>query len=217
MYGNFISLIKETSPTRLPFSCRFLLLLLPVLALFVVDGKSLFAATWQADFTIRVSSPRTQTIFFSGKFYQSGAKVRIEPKNSDEIDLFDFEAKIGFRIFPKDRIYFTSPLSAIKIIKAIKEGWITAPLPYLESKVLLWTGDIKGKAGRLYFVILSLNNQKSYVLRWLTDDADELPLRIIYPGPANETIIVDYEPLLSEHFSDNHFTPPTDYLSLNPF
>jgi len=191
--------------------------LLLIFALFALESKSLSAATWQADFTIRVSSPRTQTIFFKGRFYQSGTKVRIEPKDSDEIDLFDFDAKIGIRIFPKDRIYFTSPLSAIKMIKAIKEAWITAPLPYLESKILLWTGDIRGKAGRLYFVTLSRNNQKLYVLRWLTDDAHELPLRIIYPGPANETIIVDYEPVISEVFSEDYFNPPADYLSLNPF
>ncbi len=211
-------LLKSASPPR-PFSfCHFFILNIFILALFIIpSAQSSFAATWQADFTIRVSSPRTQTILFSGTFYQEGLKVRIEAAGSEEVNLFDFKSGIRIRVFPKDRIYFTNPLSAAKIIKAAKEAWITAPLPYLESKILLWTGEIKGKAARLYLMTLTQSSLKSHALRWVTDDLHETPLRIIYSGPANETVIVDYEPISGKKFSADYFEPPTNYLSLNPF
>lgn len=205
-------LLRQAFPTRL-----FFFLSLMICALPTPGTPSGFAATWQADFTIRVSSSRTQTIFFKGRLYQEGTTVRIEPEDSDEVNLFNFESGIGIRIFPKDRIYFTKPLSSAKIIKAAKEAWITPPPPYRELKTLLWTGEVKGKAARLYLMTLELKNLKSYALRWVSDDSHERPLRIIYPGPANETVIVDYEPLSKKPFSADYFEPPADYLSLNPF
>ena len=210
-------LLKRLSPTRPLPLCRFFFLHFLISALFILGARSTFAATWQADFTIRVFSPRTQPVFFSGTFYQKDAKVRIEPEGSDEVNLFDFEARLGIRVFPKDRIYFTTFLSTAKIIKAAKEAWITAPLPYRESRTLLWRGKLKGKLARLYLMTLALGNKTTHQLRWVTDDLYETPLRIIYPGPANETVIVDYEPTAGETFSADHFEPPADYLSLNPF
>jgi len=209
-------LFNRASPTRPLFPRHFFLKLL-ILALIILGAQSAPAATWQADFTIRVSSSRTQTIFFKGRLFQKDLKVRIEPADSEEVNLFDFKAGIGIRIFPKDRIYFTKPISRAKMLKAAKEAWISAPLPYQEKRTLLWTGSIKGKAARLYLITLALNNHKSHQLRWVSDDQHEAPLRIIYPGPANETVIIDYEPILTEEFPINHFEPPANYLSLNPF
>jgi hypothetical protein len=209
--------LKQSSYLRQTPLFRFFCLSLTLVALFVFEENSVSAANWQADFTIRVSSPRTQPILFNGIIYQEGTKVRIEAKGSEEIDLFDFEARVGIRIFPEDRIYFTSILSEAKVVKAIKEAWIPAPKPYQESLILLWKGDIRGKAARLYFVTLELKGRKAYQLRWVTDDLNETPLRIIYPGPANETVIVDYDARTEETLPNNHFEPPQDYLSLNPF
>ncbi|MFQ5597456.1 MAG: hypothetical protein ACE5GK_05335 [Nitrospiria bacterium] len=152
-----------------------------------------------------------------GKIYQAGLRVRIEPNDSKEVDLYDFEARTHMRVFPADRIYFTSALSDAKIIKASLEGWIPPPARFRVSKTFLREGQFKDGAGRLYFYQYKKKGGNLYALRWVTADREERLLRIIYPGSANETIIVDYDRIKTTKLSSDYFRPPADFLSLNPF
>lgn len=188
-----------------------------LLSLLVAWNTTAQAIDWQATFEIRVFSPRTPLIAAQGKFYLSGSKVRIEPAGSDEINLFDFEHLVGIRIFPADRIYFETPLSLAKIIKALKEGWILPSEPFRQEKILLRKGLFNKRKGRLYLIILESRGQRAYSLRWVTDDETEIPLRVIYPAPANETVIVDYHQIKRNIRPPEYFNPPPTYLSLNPF
>lgn len=187
------------------------------MAILFCAPKSLEAASWQGEFTIRVLSPRTETIISKGNIFQEGLKVRIEPSGSKEIDLYDFERSLKFRIFPEDKIYFRTALSIAESLKAAKEGWSAPPEPYTISKRLLWRGPLGEKPARLYLVTLARDGRQAYSLRWVSDDLKERLFRIIYAGPADETVIVDYDPRAGGLMPPDFFSPPTDYLSLNPF
>lgn len=175
------------------------------------------AKAWQADFHIRVYSPKVKTIVYEGKLYLKGLKARIEPRGSKEINLYDFEEKTEIRIFPEDEIYFRKSLSLAKRVKAAKEGWGPMPETFREKKILLRKGLFKGQAARLYFVTIERKTQIAYMMRWMTDTPTPLPLRAIYSGSGRETIIVDFEPMQDLTLSDETFNPPTSYLSLSPF
>ncbi len=188
-----------------------------VLILLVCVPEAVRAEAWQGRFSIRVLSPRTAPILFSGKIFQSGSRVRIEPDGSKEIALYDFERTLKFRIFPEDQIYFKTVLSIADGIKAAKEGWSGPPALYISEKILLRRGRFEEKAARLYLVILQREGKQAYSLRWVSDDAREGVLRVVYPGPADETVIVDYDHASGEIPPEDFFDPPADYLGLNPF
>ncbi|VAX26617.1 hypothetical protein MNBD_NITROSPIRAE01-944 [hydrothermal vent metagenome] len=187
-----------------------------VLLLFSADLHAQMPA-WQTNFRLQVFSPKVKTIVYEGKLFLKGLKARIEPSDAEEIDLYDFETQMEIRIFPKDGIYFRKSLSLAKQIKAAKEGWGPMPESFHEKKVLLRKGNFKGQAARLYFITIERQTQTAYMMRWVTDEAMPLPLRAIYSGSGRETIIVDFEPKKDANLRDEMFTPPSDYLSLNPF
>jgi len=212
----FLSIFQKTGNQALFYRSPLLYSKIAFLTILLLDSAAL-AGDWQADMSIRILSPRTQEGSFHGKFYQSGLKVRIEPRGSKEVNLYDFEHRLLIRIFPEDKIYFKSPLSLAKIIKASKEGWISPPAPYEESKILLRKGIFKEIEGRLYLMVLESEGKRAYSLRWVTDDQAEHPLRVIYPAPADQTVIVDYAPITETKIAPDFFEPPADFLSLNPF
>lgn len=181
------------------------------------DSNAKEAKAWQANFQIRVYSPKVKTIVYEGKLYLKGLKARIEPTGSKEITLYDFEGKTEIRIFPEDGIYFRKSLSLAKQVKAAKEGWGPMPETFHEKKILLRKGSFKGQAARLYFVMIERKTQTAYMMRWMTDTPTPLPLRAIYSGSGRETIIVDFEPMQDPTLSDEIFNPPVSYLSLSPF
>ncbi|MDC4225624.1 MAG: hypothetical protein MPW15_15610 [Candidatus Manganitrophus sp.] len=79
-------------------------------------------------------------------------------------------------------------------------------------------GDDQGeREARLYFIILEEKGKKWYSLRWATADPPEFPLRTIYPASDYETVIADYDSLRTEPSDPARFTPPPDFLSVNPF
>jgi len=199
------------------FVIGFSLLCTPALAISDNGLTTPQSSSWQGNFSVRVISPRTETIIFSGKIYQKGLRVRIEPVGAKEIDLYDFEQAVKLRIFPDDKIYFKTVLSIAERMKAAKEGWTTPPKPYTASMLLLRSGQLEEKKVKLYFVTLEREGRKSYSLRWVSDDPLERVLRVVYPGPADETVIVDYAPQEGEALPPEFFIPPPDYLSLNPF
>jgi hypothetical protein len=173
--------------------------------------------SWTADFKTTVHSPNGRKILFTGKFYQSGSKVRFEPDGSAEIDLFDFERAIGIRLFQEDRIYFQNRLTSARLVKAAKEGWIAPPPAFPEKRILLREGTIKEREAQLYLVILGEKDRKSYSLLWTTADEAALPLQAIYPASGYETVIVEYDQLRVEPVGPEHFEPPADFLNLNPY
>jgi len=178
------------------------------------SGRS---AEWQAELATRVYSPKIPLIQSKARFYQKGAKIRIEPSDSEEYKLYDFEQGLVVRVFPRDQIYFEKPLSIASTIKAMKEAWIPAPPPFEERRILLRKGIFKGQKAALYFMIFTNRNERAYALRWLSDNEAESPLRIIYPGSARETIILDYRPVGGKKMPPGFLDPPAEYLSLNPF
>lgn len=196
---------------------KYLLLKLFLAVLVLSTQSHAQARSWQTDFRIQVFSPKVKTILYEGKLYLNGLKARIEPAGAKEIDLYDFEAVTEVRIFPEDGIYFRKPLSLAKQVKAAKEGWGPMPPTFHEKKILLRKDRFKGRAARLYFVMIQRKMQTAYMLRWMTDDPQPLPLRAIYSGSGRETIIVDFDPRQDKPLPDNIFAPPADYLSLNPF
>jgi len=176
-----------------------------------------YAETWQADFKIRVLSPKVKPIFYAGKLAVHHLKARIETGESKEINLYNFETLSEVRIFPEDQIYFKKPLSLAKQVKAAKQGWGPMPASFHEKSVLLRKGQFKGRAARLYFVTIHRGNQTAYLMRWMSDEAAPLPLRAIYTSSGRETIIVDFDPSREAPPAPDAFDPPKDYLSLNPF
>jgi len=178
---------------------------------------SAFSERWQANFSIRVFSPRVKTIFFKGKIYINKLNVRVEQEGSDEVNLYDFGQAVSIRIFPVDRVYFENPISHAKIIKAIKEGWVSPTKQFRTTKILLRRGMFNNQKARLMLITLKNKQQKAYLLRWETDNVGARPLRVIYPGSADETIIVDYHLLSEKPLPQESFYPPIEYLSLNPF
>ncbi|MFQ5950386.1 MAG: hypothetical protein ACE5J1_06850 [Nitrospiria bacterium] len=190
---------------------------LSIFFLILIDTASPPAIMWTADLQITVHSPKVPKISFSGKFYQSGLHVRFEPSGSEEINLFDFERSVGFRIFPSDRIYFEKPLTRTRILKAVKEGWIPPAPPHLEKRVFLRKETIKEMKARLYLIIIETKGKKTYSLRWETADEAAIPLKVIYPGTGYETIIIDYNHIEVKAIDPDTFQPPADYLNLNPF
>ncbi len=175
------------------------------------------AATWQADFSIRVLSPKVKEISTRGAIYRKDFKIRIEPSGSTEVDLYDFEQSLEMRIFPADQIYFVSPLPLSKRIKGMKEAWVPPLPPFKETRILFKEDLFQGKTAKLYFVILERSGQKAYLFRWIGADPEAPPLRVIYSGTARETIIVDFTPRPGTLPSADYFNPPSNYLSLNPF
>lgn len=173
--------------------------------------------SWTADFKTTVLSSNGRKIVFTGKFYQNGLKVRFEPAGAGEIDLYDFERAAGIRIFQEDRIYFESRLTAARLLKAAREGWVPAPPAYPEERILLRKGTIKERGARLYLIIMGEKERKSYSLRWTTDDEPALPLQVIYPASGYETVIVEYDGLRVEPVGPEHFEPPAGFLNLNPY
>jgi len=177
----------------------------------------LSARMWTAELHVTVLSTKVRTIVSIGKFYQKDLQVRFEPTGSEEIDLFDFERSIGSRIFPSDRIYFEKPLTRARILKAMKEGWITPAPPYREERVFLREGEVKGIKARLYLIIIVINGNKNYSLRWESDDEEAVPIKIIYPSSGRETIIVEYNHIEVQPIDAGIFQAPKDFLNLNPF
>ncbi|HZR45619.1 MAG TPA: hypothetical protein VFA47_02850, partial [Candidatus Manganitrophaceae bacterium] len=196
----------------------FILFLILILSFFpfLLPEASAAERSWIADFKTTVLSPTGRQILFTGKFYQSGSKVRFEPTDSAEIDLFDFGRAIGIRLFQEDRIYFQNRLTSARMAKAVKEGWIAPPPAVPEKRILLREGTIKEREARLYLVILGQEDQKVYSLLWTTADEAALPLQAIYPASGYETVIVEYDRIRIEPVGPEHFEPPADFLNLNP-
>lgn len=195
------------------------LLLLFILLFFPLLIHEIFASekSWTADFKTTVLSSNGRKIVFTGKFYQNGSKVRFEPDGAGEIDLYDFERASGIRLFQEDRIYFESRLTSARLMKAAREGWIPAPPAVPEKRILLREGTLKEREARLYLIIMGEKDQRSYSLRWTTDDEAALPLQVIYPASGYETVIVEYDGLRVEPVGPEHFEPPADFLNLNPY
>jgi hypothetical protein len=173
--------------------------------------------TWVADLTLTLLSPYHVPITARGTFYQNGSMIRYEPAGSEEIDLYDLKQMEELRLFPADRIYFRARLGPARILKAVREGWMPAPAPLAEKRILLKEGTIKEREARLYFIILEEKGGKWYSLRWVTADPAEFPLRTIYPASDSETVIADYDSLRTEPSDPARFEPPADFLSVNPF
>jgi hypothetical protein len=198
-------------------------LLLTLISLFVslflpllIDETSAFEKSWTADFKTTVIASNGNQIIFTGRFYQSGPRVRFEPTGSEEVDLYDFDRALGIRLFPEDRIYFENRLTPARMIKAAKEGWIsTAAHP--ERWIFLREGKIKERDARLYLIVFGEKEPKAYSLRWITADEAALPLQVIYPASGYETVIVEYDQLRVEPVNPEHFESPTTYLNLNPY
>lgn len=172
---------------------------------------------WVADLTLTLHSPYHAPITAKGIFHQTGSKIRYEPAGSEEIDLYDLKEMEELRLFPADRIYFRARLGPARILKAVREGWLPPPAPLEEKRILLREGTIKEREARLYFIILEEKGKKWYSLRWTTADAAEFPLRVIYPASDHETVVADYDSLRTEPSDPARFTPPADFLSVNPF
>lgn len=201
------------------FLRHFILLLIPILSFFpfLLPEGAAAEKSWTADFKTTVLSPTGRQILFTGKFYQSGSKVRFEPAGSSEIDLFDFERASGIRLFQEDRIYFQTRLTSARMTKAVKEGWTAPPPSIPEKRILLKEGTLKEREARLYLVILGEKDQKVYSLLWTTADEAALPLQAIYSASGYETVIVEYDRLRVEPVGPEHFEPPADFLNLNPY
>lgn len=206
--------MNEKRPLR--YSIFFLILILSFFP-FLLPKTSAAEKSWTADFKTTVLSPSGRQILFTGKFYQTGSKVRFEPTGSTEIDLFDFERGSGIRLFQDDRIYFQNRLTSARLAKAVKEGWIAPPPSVPERRVFLREGTVKGREARLYLVILGETDQKAYSLLWTTADEAALPLQAIYPASGYETVIVEYDQIRVEPVGPEHFQPPADFLNLNPY
>lgn len=170
-----------------------------------------------ADLTLTLLSPYHAAIVAKGTLYQSGSKIRYEPTGSEEIDLYDLTQMEELRLFPADRIYFRARLGPARILKAVREGWLSAPAPITEKRILLKEGTFKEREARLYFIILEEKGKKWHSLRWVTADAAEFPLRTIYPASDFETVIADYDSLRTEPPDPARFEPPAGFLSVNPF
>lgn len=170
-----------------------------------------------ADLTLTLFSPYRSPITAKGVFHQSGPKIRYEPAGSEEIDLYDLKQMEEIRLFPADRIYFRTRLGPARILKAVREGWMSAPAPLLEKRILMREGEIKEKRARLYFVTLEEKGKKWYSLRWVSADEAEVPLQVIYPASDFETVIADYDSLRAEPFDPARFEPPAGFMSVNPY
>jgi hypothetical protein len=170
-----------------------------------------------ADLTLTLISPYHAPITARGTFLQSGSKIRYEPAGSEEIDLYDLKQMEELRLFPADRIYFRSRLGPARILKAVREGWLSAPAPITEKRILLKEESFKEREARLFLIILEEKGKKWYSLRWVTADAAEFPLRTIYPASDFETVIADYDSLRTEPSDPARFEPPAEFLNVNPF
>jgi len=193
------------------------LILIPSSFSFLIPEAFAAEKSWTADFKTTVLSSTGRQILFTGKFYQSGPKVRFEPTGSAEIDLFDFDRASEIRLFQEDRIYFQNRLTLARLAKAVKEGWIAPPPAIPEKRILLREGTVKEREARLYLIILGERDQKVYSLLWTTADEAALPLQAIYPASGYETVIVEYELLRIEPVGPEHFEPPAAFLNLNPY
>ncbi len=166
------------------------------------------ATEWQAEFFIRVLSPKVKEISSKGKLYRKGHKIRIEPHDSNEIFLYDTAQSEEIRIFPQDELYFLKPLLLAKQVKGMKEGWVSPHPPFEETQILFREDFFRGVPAKLYFVTLKRLKQKAYLFRWMSTQNPAIPLRVIYPGTARETIIVDFKPLSGDPPPADFFDPP---------
>jgi len=198
-------------------SLPFLLFSLCFFFLFLTAESSSPSSVRTADLTLTLLSPYHPTITSKGTFHQSGAKIRFEPAGSEEIDLYDMKQMEEIRLFPADRIYFRTRLGPARILKAVREGWMPAPPPLTEKRILMREGEIKEKSARLYFVTLEEKGKKWYSLRWVSADEAEVPLQVIYPASDFETVIADYDSLRAEPFDPARFEPPAGFMSVNPY
>lgn len=190
--------------------------LLPLLFLLLAESPAPPPAAL-ADLTLTLHSPYYAPITARGRFYQTGSMIRYEPEGSEEFDLYDLERQEEIRLFPKDKIYFQVRLGPARLVKAIQEGWLPAPAPYKERRILLREGRIKEREGRLYLILLELKEKRWHSLRWVTADKTESPLQVIYPASDYETVIAEYGGLRTEPADPALFKPPSDFLSVNPY
>ncbi|MFY9268752.1 MAG: hypothetical protein WAO55_03270 [Candidatus Manganitrophaceae bacterium] len=207
------------SPCRAGFFKRtpFFLLVFPLIFLFAAGGTQP-TSIWVANIKMTLFSPYlSNPIHSGGKFYRSGSKIRYEPTGSEEIDLYDLQRLVEIRLFTKDRIYFETRLTPARLLKALREGWLSPPEPIRERRILLRTGEITGRTARLYLVLLEESGRRWHSLRWVTADDAELPIRVIYPASDYETAVIDYDPLPMEPADPALFLPPPGFLSVNPY
>ncbi len=191
-------------------------LLLLALFFFFLTGETP-APVRVADLTLLLLSPYHAPITAKGVFHQSGNLIRYEPAGSEEIDLYDLKQMEEIRLFPADRIYFRTQLGPARILKAVREGWVSAPQPLSEKRILLREGEIKERRARLYFITLEEKGKKWHSLRWVSADEAEIPLRVIYPASDYETVLADYDSLRTEPADPARFEPPADFMSVNPY
>ncbi|MBI3803158.1 MAG: hypothetical protein HY282_05285 [Nitrospirae bacterium] len=170
-----------------------------------------------ADLTLTLHSPYHAPITAKGRFYRSGLSIRYEPEGTEEFDLYDLTRREEIRLFPRDKIYFQIRLGPARLIKAIQEGWLPPPAPYKETRILLNEGSLKGRDARLYLVLLEEKEKRWHSLRWVTADASEIPLQVIYSASDYETVIAEYSALQTEPVDPDRFKPPSDFLSVNPY
>ena len=159
-----------------------------------------------------------------------GKQVRFEPKpEGGEFHIYDYEHQRFYRIFPKDKIYFTVSLTQREITRAYQQGLLPAdePSPLQVQRIKLTETSIDGHPTILYLVgkknTPSHQGKKKtpttlhYSFVWEAQDLQNLPIRIVDTQADGTTTVIEYLNIREEETDLSLFSPSAEYQNLSPY
>lgn len=164
-------------------------------------------------------------VTFSGRYFRQGRMVRFIPDPvpglRNEIELFDFDQHLRYRIFPDDRIYFQMEIGRSRLEKAVREAWVSPPGGWREERIYLREIDSGGAAAELYLLIQERPVERTrfvtdYALLWIGKQ-EQVPLQIVFTDPQGHPIRVQFRDLTVGPLDPSLFRPPADFSRLHPF
>jgi hypothetical protein len=167
------------------------------------DGRPVFETT----FTLLLADARARVEY-------GGAPGR---SSYAEYQVYDFDRKRLYRVFPDDRIYFEAILSPPLASKAHREGWAPLPAQVTVRTIPLKPDPIGAARADLALVERRRGRALEYALVWTAVPPGRLPARVIYREDGGQTVVLAYRRVESRTVESSAFAVPDGFVNLSAF
>jgi hypothetical protein len=136
-----------------------------------------------------------------------------------EYQVYDFDRKRLYRVFPDDRIYFETVLPAPLAFKAHREGWAPPPADLTVRMIPLKDDPVDGSPAALTLVERrrGRSGAPEYALVWTTVPPGRLPARVVYRQDGGQTVVFAYRRVESRVVDPSDFGVPDGFVNLSPY
>ncbi len=136
-----------------------------------------------------------------------------------EYQVYDFNRKRLYRVFPDDRIYFEALLSSPLAFKAHVEGWAPPPADLSVRTIPLKDDPVDGSPAMLTLVERRRGRGRApeYTLVWTAVPPGRLPARVVYRQDGGQTVVLAYRRVEPRTVDPSTFAVPDGFVNLSPF